>query len=411
MERSVVAAIKQRYTLMQPVFNERSRRRWLAAEAQALSRGGIAAVTQATGSAPNTIRAGLRELASEQKQQQAPLPPERIRRPGGGRKALTDKDTTLQADLDCLIEPVTRGDPISPLRWVCKSVRKLSATLQDRGHQVHYTTVTKLLHHAGFRLKTNRKTAEGTKHPDRNGQFHYISNQAIAFQETGQPVISVDSKKRELIGNYANKGEEWEPPGHTTDVNTHDFPDKELGKVTPYGVYDLKKNEGWVSVGIDHNTAQFAVNSIRRWWHEMGQERYPKVTKLLITADAGGSNGYRTRLWKYELQQLVNELRMPITVCHFPPGTSKWNQIEHRLFSFISQNWRGRPLLSRAIVVELIGNTTTQAGLKVKAALDERQYAKGIKISDQEMVTLNIKKHDWHGEWNYTIYPQKDYDV
>jgi hypothetical protein len=400
--------VRQKYDLLGTDLNEKTRRHWAAAEAMVLGDGGIAIVTTATGLVFNTVKKGVRELEAIRRGEEKPLPVDRIRRPGGGRKKITETNKTLLKDLDALIEPTTRGDPESPLRWTCKSTRNLASTLMKKGHRVSHETVASLLRADGYSLKANRKMAEGRQHPDRNGQFHYISNMAIAFQEDNQPVISVDAKNRELIGNYASKGKEWEPKGGATEVNTHDFPDKELGKVSPYGIYDLQQNEGWISVGIDSNTAQFAVNSIRSWWKKMGKKRYPKARKLLITADAGSSNGYRIRLWKVEVQTLVNELGFPISVCHFPPGTSKWNKIEHRMFSYISRNWRGRPLLNRAMVVDLISSTTTKAGLQIKATLDERQYKTGIKISDKEMKTLNIERDEFHGEWNYTIHPQRD---
>jgi len=399
--------VRRKYRMLSDDLNEKSRRHWAGAEAMALGYGGISIVVEATGLVFNTVKRGMKELEAQQRGEIEPLPVDRIRRPGGGRKKLIENDKTVLKDLDALIEPTTRGDPESPLRWTCKSTRNLAAVLMQQGHRIGHMTVSSLLKKQGYSLKANRKMAEGTQHPDRNGQFHYISNMAIAFQRKDQPVISVDAKNRELIGNFANKGKEWEPKGLVTAVNTHDFPDEELGKVSPYGIYDLQKNEGWVSVGIDRNTAQFAVESIRQWWQAMGKKRYPHAEKLLITADAGGSNGYRIRLWKVELQRLVNELGYPVTVCHFPPGTSKWNKIEHRMFSYISRNWRGKPLLTRAVVVELIGATKTETGLQIKAALDENIYEKGIKISDEEMQTLNIERDDFHGEWNYTIHPQK----
>ena len=332
---------------------------------------------------------------------------QRIRKPGGGRKRLVDKNPALIKDLDMLIDPLTRGDPESPLRWTCKSTYKLSEALRKRGHNVSQKTIYLMLQEMGYSMQANRKIKEGKQNPDRDAQFNFIYKQVKEFQGDGQPVISVDAKKKENIGQYKNAGMEWEPAGQPTDVNTYDFPDKEKGKACPYGIYDLTSNEGWVSVGISRDTAQFAVESIRRWWNEMGCFRYPGATRLLITADGGGSNGYRVRLWKKEVQFLVNELGITISICHFPPGTSKWNKIEHQMFSFMSKNWRGRPLDSLGTIVNLISNTTTQKGLKISADIDDAQYEKGLKVGDDEMAQLNIERASFHGEWNYKIMPQE----
>jgi hypothetical protein len=318
---------------------------------------------------------------------------------------VTANDPTLVRDLEALIEPTTRGDPQSPLRWTCKSTRNLAEELNRQGHAVSYRTVAALLHDLEYSLQANRKTREGSSHPDRNAQFEYINRRVRAFQRAGQPVVSVDSKKRELVGDFKNAGQEWRPAGCPEEVRAKDFPDKRLGKVTPSGVYDLTHNEGWVSVGIDHNTSQFATETIRRWWREMGAPLYPEATRLLVTADAGGSNGYRCRLWKVALQRLADAIGLRITVCHFPPGTSKWNKIEHRMFCHITKNWRGKPLLSRAVVVNLIGNTKTKAGLHIRAELDTNAYETGIEVSDEELAAVRMKKDTFHGEWNYTISP------
>jgi len=363
--------------------------------------GGVSAVMRATGIARSTIRRGLDELGDGD----AP-DGERVRRAGGGRKQLSATDASLVDDLRSLVEPQTRGDPQSPLLWTCKSLRKLSQSLRDMGHKIGRTVVGELLYRLDYRLQANRKTREGTNHPDRDGQFRYINDQVKAALAAGQPAISVDTKKKELVGDFKNGGREWRPKGSPEHVRVHDFVIPELGRAVPYGVYDIADNVGWVSVGIDHDTAAFAANAIRSWWQLMGRERYPKANSLLITADGGGSNGSRVRLWKVELQKLADELGIPITVCHLPPGTSKWNKIEHRLFSFITGNWRGKPLVSHQVIVELIAATTTEAGLKVRCQLDPNTYPAGIKVSDAELEAVNLTRHDFHGEWNYTISPK-----
>jgi hypothetical protein len=396
--------IRKRYEMLKPTFNERTRRLWAAAEAKAAGPGAISVVARATGVSHRAIVQGIRELDKPPQEIQS----SRIRRPGGGAPTLVAKNPTIKADLDRLIDPLTRGDPESPLRWSCKSVRKLADSLREIGHKICPQSVANLLHSMGYSLQANRKTKEGTNHPDRNEQFEYVNEATKAFIAQGEPAISVDTKKKELVGEFKNNGREWNPQGSPEAVNVHDFPTG-AGKVAPYGVYDLADNSGWVSVGIDHDTAAFAVESIRKWWSLMGRDRYPCARKLLITADSGGSNGARVRLWKTELQRLANETGLAITVCHLPPGTSKWNKIEHRLFSFISMNWRGRPLTDYQTIVELIGSTKTRTGLKVRCQLDTGQYPKGIKIPDKAMKELNISRHAFHGEWNYTISPAGDY--
>jgi hypothetical protein len=397
--------LRRKYDALLPVLDERARRHWAAAEALELGWGGISAVAEATGLARDTIYAGLREL----RQPGRPLPPSgpRIRRPGGGRKPVAVVDPALPGALDALVDPMTRGDPESPLRWTCKSTSRLAATLTRQGHPASPRTVARLLRADGYSLQANRKTREGASHPDRNAQFEYLNGRVRAFQRQGQPVISVDTKKKELVGDFKNGGREWQPQGQPQEVRTHDFQDKELGKAIPYGVYDVTCNEGWVSVGIDHDTAHFAAASIRRWWREMGQARFGRARRLLITADGGGSNGYRSRLWKVALQGLADELGLPLHVCHFPPGTSKWNKVEHRLFSYITQNWRGQPLVNRQAIVSLIAATTTRTGLKVRAALDTSTYETGIKVSDEELAHVRLRPDDFHGEWNYRITPRR----
>jgi len=386
-----------------PTLSERSRRIYAATEAEMLGHGGIAAVNRVSGMARSTISRGLQELRGA-KPSADKL---RIRRPGAGRKSLDKKDPRLMEDLKSLVEPVTRGDPESPLRWTSKSQSLLAEQLQRMGHVVSVPTVGKLLRKADYSLQANRKTSEGQKqHPDRNAQFEYINRRVLRQQHAGQPVISVDAKKKELVGDFKNAGREWRPKGMPRRVRVHDFMIKEKGKASPYGVYDLARNEGWVSVGIDHDTAAFAVQSIRRWWRKMGRPVYPKARSLLVTADAGGSNGARTRLWKWELQRLADQTGLSVSVCHFPPGTSKWNKIEHRLFSFISRNWRGRPLESLAIIVNLIGSTRTSHGLRVRCEIDPSRYPKGQKITDAQMESLNLKRDQFHGDWNYTIHPR-----
>ena len=394
-------AIGERYRALAGELDERRRRLWAAAEARSHGRGGIAAVARATGIAQNTIRAGLRELGSGQ-----PLEAGRVRRPGGGRKPITETDPTLLGDLERLVDPEARGDPCRPLRWTAKSVRRLAEGLRELGHRVSHETVARLLRSLGYSLQANRKTREGASHPDREAQFGHINQTVAAALAAGQPAISVDTKKKELVGDFANGGREWRPKGTPELVRTHDFKDRRLGKAIPYGVYDLASDEGWVSVGIDHDTAQFAVASIRAWWEHLGSGRYPEATTLTITADCGGPNGNRTRLWKTELQRLADQTGLAIQVRHLPPGTSKWNKIEHRLFSFISQNWRGRPLISRQVIVNLIGATTTRAGLQVYARLDEGSYPRDVKVSGAELAAVNIERDDFHPEWNYTIKPR-----
>jgi DNA-binding phage protein len=396
------SAIRLRYKALVPVLDERGRRRFAAAEAVAAGRGGVSAVSRITGIARSTIDRGLVELRGDPERASASS---RVRRAGGGRKRTTVKDPTLLADLKLLVEPVTRGDPMTPLLWTAKSLRNLTAELTELGHCVCHNVVASLLREMGYTLQSNRKTLEGGSHPDRDAQFRYISARVKNALASDQPAISVDTKKKELVGDFKNAGREYRPTGQPEHVRVHDFLIPELGRASPYGVYDIAENAGWVSVGIDHDTASFAVNSIRRWWNNMGRQRYPEAKTLLITADGGGSNGSRVRLWKHELQTLANELGIEITVCHLPPGTSKWNKIEHRLFSFITQNWRGRPLVSYLTIVQLIAATTTEAGLKVRCEIDANAYPKGVKVEDDEMATLNIHRHDFHGEWNYTIRP------
>lgn len=397
---AILAAVQQRFAVVAPYLTERSRRVWAAAEAAVIGRNGTTIVAEATGLSRTTVIKARQEVAG------ASPPPERQRRPGGGRKPLPEVDPTLLQDLDRLIDPVTRGDPQSPLRWTCKSTYHLAEALQRQGHAISQATVYRLLDSLGYSLQSNRKTEEGADHPDRDAQFQFIYRQVQRFQRRGQPVISVDTKKKENVGNFAQGGREWEPQGRPRKVQAHDFRAKGEAKVNPYGVYDATEDRGWVKVGISHDTAQFAVASIRGWWRKLGRERYPAAAQLLITADAGGSNGYRTRLWKVELQTLADESGLTIRVCHFPPGTSKWNKVEHRLFSFISKNWRGRPLDSLATVVNLISRTKTQTGLSVEASLDYASYKKGIKVSDEEMERLNLKRDTFHGEWNYSLLPR-----
>jgi Rhodopirellula transposase DDE domain len=399
-----VASLQQKYNLLSATMTERMRRHWAAAEALALARGGISLVAEATGLSRTTITVGIRELRQPSEQL---ADPHRCRRPGGGRHLIEIDDATLIADLEQLVDPVTRGDPMCPLRWTCKSTRQLAKGLQQLGHTVSHPTVATLLHYLGYSLQVNRKTREGGSHPDRNAQFEFISNRVIAFQKSKQPVISVDTKKKENLGDFRNNGAEWQPEGEPEEVRAKDFPDKGLGKAIPYGIYDLTCNQGWVSVGIDHDTSRFAVESIRRWWAEMGKPSYPRAERVLITADGGGSNGHRVRLWKVALQEFVNETGLKVSVCHFPPGTSKWNKIEHRMFCHITKNWRGRPLTSRAVVVNLIGSTTTTTGLTIHAELDEGEYPTGTKVTDDELAGVNIKRDKFHGEWNYTIIPQR----
>jgi hypothetical protein len=386
-------------------MDERMRRQWAASEAFDLGWGGVSAVAIATGLARNTVMAGARELEYRRAHPRVSVSP-RIREVGGGRKPLAEIDPGLQAALDALVDPATRGHPESPLRWTCKSTGTLAEELQRQNHPVSDRSVAGLLKAAGYSLQANRKTREGSSHADRNAQFEYISRRVLAFQRQGQPVVSIDTKKKELVGEFKNAGQEWEPQGQPVEVQVHDFPEKKLGKAIPYGVYDLASNEGWVSVGIDHDTARFATASVRRWWQEMGASRFAQATKLMITADGGGSNGSRNRLWKVALQDLADDLSLRLEICHFPPGTSKWNKIEHRLFSFITKNWRGRPLTSYQVIVNLIAHTTTKAGLLVRAALDTSHYETGIVVSDQELARVKIVPAKFHGEWNYGIRPK-----
>jgi hypothetical protein len=401
-ERSaVLTAVRQRYQVIAPYLTEQTRRIWAVAEALAIGRRGNAIVSQATGLSRTTLTKAKDEL-----DQPGPPGPDRQRRPGGGRKPLIVTDPTLLGDLDRLIDPCTRGDPQSPLRWTCKSTYQLAEALRQQGHPVSQRTVYRLLVDQDYSLQSNRKSEEGSDHPDRDAQFQFLHKRVKQFQRRGEPVISVDAKKKENVGNYSNRGQEWERKGEPRRTRVHDFRDQEEDKACPYGVYDPTWDEGWVNVGISHDTAQFAVAGIRGWWRKLGRERYPRARKLLITADAGGSNSCRIRLWKVELQKLANELQLDVVVSHFPPGTSKWNAIEHRLFSYISKNWRGRPLDSLATIVNLIANTTTQKGLSVEASLDYATYAQGIEVSDEEMAQLNLKRDSFHGDWNYSLHPQ-----
>ena len=393
--------IHKRFEALKAHLDERARRLWAAAEASVMGRGGISKVSRATGVSRQAIALGCQEL----QQPVAPHAQAHIRKEGGGRKRSTNVDPTLLADLESLIEPTMRGDPESPLRWTCKSLRQLAAELQTMGHTISHQTVASLLHTLGYSLQANRKTREGDDHPDRNAQFERIHEKVMQWQSSGQPVISVDTKKKELIGDFKNAGQEWRPQGQPQEVRVHDFLIPDLGRASPYGVYDITQNTGWVNVGIDHDTASFAVESIRRWWESMGRAAYPHADRLLITADGGGSNGYRVRLWKLELQHLADETNLCISVCHLPPGTSKWNRIEHRLFSHISRNWRGQPLISHEVIVNLIAGTRTATGLRVACALDTSVYPSGVKVSDEEMATVHLERAAFHGEWNYTIVP------
>ena len=395
-----MAAIKQRFELLAPALDERTRRLAAAAEAVAYGRGGGVAVSRATGVSRRAIRQGVAEL-----QEAAALPPGRVRRPGGGRKPLAATDPGLRDALEQLVEPTSRGDPESPLRWTCKSVRNLAEELRRLGHQVSHRLVADLLRDLGYSLQANRKVLEGGQHPDRNAQFEYLNRQVQAQLAAGQPASSVDAKKKELVGPFKNGGRELRPKGRPEPVRVHDFVDKELGRAMPYGVYDLARNQGWVSVGIDHDTAEFAVASLRHWWRTLGQAAYPGATSLLITADGGGSNGSRSRLWKLELQRFADETGLELRLCHLPPGTSKWNKIEHRLFSYISQNWRGKPLVSYEVIVSLIAATTTRSGLTVTCALDPGSYLTGRKVSDAEFAQIALERDESHGEWNYRIRP------
>jgi len=402
----LVESIKKRFERMRGSLNERGRRLFAATEALAIGWGGVAVVARATGIAPSTIGVGKAEVRALEESGAPTLPLNRSRRAGGGRKKLTDKDPTLLSDLERLVEPVTRGDPESPLRWTAKSIERITEELVCQGHKTSATTVATLLKSMEYSLQGNKKTKEGSRHPDRNAQFEHINKRVKETIAAGNPALSVDAKKKELVGDFKNGGQELRPKGGPEEVRVHDFEDPKLGHAKPYGVYDLANNEAWVSVGIDHDTGAFAVASVRRWWHAMGLPRFATAGTMLITADGGGSNGSRLRLWKAELQNLADEIKMPISVCHFPPGTSKWNKIEHRLFSFITKNWRGKPLITHEVIVNLIGATTTKTGLKVKAEIDPTPYPTGRKITNAEMATLNITRDEFHGEWNYTIHPR-----
>lgn len=407
--------IQRKYQRISKSLNERSRRLWCATEALAIKSGGVAIVHAATNVSRPTIYKGIKELTNKQgrngKKRRQKNSDGRIRKKGGGAKSTIKKYSEILKVLETLVEPDVKGDPQSPLKWTCKSLRKIATQLKKQGYDVSHVTVRDLLKKCGYTLQLNRKEKEGKSVPDRDAQFHFINNSAKTFLEQGEPVISVDAKKKELIGNYKNAGREYHKKGEPTLVNVHDFPDKEEGKVVPYGVYDIGKNKGWVSVGITADTAEFAVNTIRDWWNRMGKKEYPNATKLLITADSGGSNGSRVRLWKWELQKLANEIDLEIHVCHFPPGTSKWNKIEHKLFSYITQNWRGEPLITREIVVQLIGNTTTTKGLKVKAQMDFRKYSTGVVVAKEDFNKIAIKKQSFRGEWNYVISPTIVFEI
>jgi DDE family transposase len=402
---AVIERIRRKFQTLTVVMDERVRRHWAATEAIELGWGGISHVARATGISRTTILAGVRELKAQEASGTAPSPG--IRRPGGGRKLLVETDPELWDALDALVDPMTRGHPETPLRWTCKSTRQLAEELTRQHHPVSDRTVACLLYAAGYSLQANRKTREGKVHPDRNAQFEHISQQVQRVQKRGQPVVSVDTKKKELVGDFKNAGQEWRPKDDPQKVRVHDFKDKDLGKAIPYGVYDLANNQGWVSVGIDHDTAEFAANSIHRWYEDMGSQRFPRARELMITADGGGSNSCRSRLWKVALQKLADRLELKLRVCHFPPGTSKWNKIEHRLFSYITSNWRGQPLVSHEAIVNLIASTTTKTGLVVQAALDTNIYETGLKVSDDELARIRLTPCDFHGEWNYTIAPRR----
>ena len=394
--------LRKKYQSIKHSLDEKSRRLWCAAEARALGKGGVAIIHQVTGVTPPTIYAGIRELKKKPSRKKSH---QRIRKKGGGAKSVLTKTPKILKELEALVEPTTKGDPQSSLRWTNKSLRNLARELGTKDFDVSHATVARLLKIADYRLQLNRKEMEGKSVPDRNAQFEHINEEVKTFHEENQPVISVDTKKKELVGNYKNGGREYRKKDDPVKVNVHDFPDEQEGKVAPYGVYDIGKNKGWVGVGITSDTAEFAVNTIRDWWNKMGKKDYPKARKLMITADCGGSNGYRVRLWKWELQRLANDLNMDIHVCHFPPGTSKWNKIEHKMFSYITQNWRGTPLISREVVVQLIGNTKTTKGLKIQAQIDYRKYEQGREIDDEDFKSIGITPNKFHGEWNYTISP------
>lgn len=394
--------IRERYGHLRSELDERGRRIWAATEAALVGFGGVRLVAQATGLAESTVRLGKQELRAPKARTTPPVE-RRVRRSGAGRKALTLTAPKLPGQLERLVEPSARGHPMSPLRWTLKSTRRLAQELTAQGHPVSHAKVGQILDQLGYSLQGTRKVKEGTDHPDRNAQFEHIARQVSGFQRRGQPVVSVDTKKKELVGNFANGGQEYRRKGQPVGVRVHDFVDAELGKAIPYGVYDLTANAGWVSVGVDHDTAEFAVQTLRTWWRQMGRHQYGQARELLITADGGGSNASRNRLWKHALQGLADETGLKISVCHFPPGTSKWNKIEHRMFCWITENWRGKPLTSHAVIVNLIAHTTTQAGLKIQAAVDKGRYPKGIKITKEQMAALKITPSDFHGEWNYTV--------
>ena len=395
------AVLEHKLSLVLPHLNERQWRMLLAAEAQSLGRGGISLVARAAKVSRPSIHRGLRELDEPSRSREG-----RARRPGGGRKRLKEKDPTLVAALESLVDPDTRGDPMSPLRWTCKSTRELAQTLTGQGHPVSHRVVGELLRAADYSLQANAKRLEGADHPDRDAQFRYLNAMVKSFLAEGLPVVSVDAKKKELVGPFKNGGREWQPKGEPEAVRVHDFPDPKLGKAIPYGIYDVGRNAGWVTVGRDHDTAGFAVACLHRWWQAVGVAVYPRANRLLICADGGGSNGYRVRLWKVELQRFATATGLRVTVCHLPPGTSKWNKIEHRLFSHISMNWRGRPLVSHEVIVELIGATTSQQGLRIQAELDAGSYPTQVKVTDEEMAAVHLAPHEFHGEWNYTIAPE-----
>lgn len=401
-------AVAARFTSLEPTFDERNRRLWAAAEALAAGKGGVAMVHQATGIARSTIYEGIKELKEPGNLRESVV---RTRIPGGGRRKITDNEPEVRSALEGLVEPITRGDPESALRWTCKSLRNLAGELKKQGYAISHPTVGLLLREMGYSLQANSKTSEGKQHPDRNEQFEFINLLVEENIERGNPVISVDAKKKELVGSFKNPGREWNPQGAPEKVNVYDFLSYAEGRATPYGVYDVGKDEGWVNIGTDKDTAAFAVESVRRWWVMMGKANYPKATQLVITADGGGSNGSRIRLWKTQLQDFCNEIQMPVVVSHFPPGTSKWNKIEHRLFSFISMNWRGKPLTSFETILNLISSTKTTSGLSVRGEIDLNTYPKGIKVSDAQMRMIDISRNDFHGEWNYTLRPQAALDL
>jgi len=402
VKEELIESIAEKFKIIGPLLNEKSRRVWAATEARTIGRGGPMVVAAATGLSRTTIYEGMKTEPDERSEIISP----RIRDQGGGRKSLKVRDPLLVAKLDALVESTSRGDPESPLRWTIKSTRQLAATLSSQGHPIGRQKVSDLLADLNYSLQANRKTKEGASHPDRNAQFEYIIARVKDYQLRGQPVISVDTKKKEKVGDFANGGSEWHRRGEPELVRVHDFEDKRLGKVAPYGVYDLSKNQGWVSVGTDHDTAEFAVETIRRWWCKMGQPLYPQAAELLITADCGGSNGSRVRLWKVALQRLAEETRLRLEVCHFPPGTSKWNKIEHRMFSHIAENWCGKPLTSHEVIVNLIANTTTRKGLKIVAELDHNRYLAGIKVSKKQLQEVHLQRAEFHGDWNYAILPR-----